>query len=251
MWAWKSAIAVALPGALSAGCVSKSDVLTERDALGSVTNPWTACGGTDLTAFFAAAKLGDKCSFGGGCARGGGATNPAENRICENGELFGLTTRELTSIPPSDAGSSPAYMDCLAALDGAGTGDRCGWTGGACAKLSQEPCCVEFAACSVIAPNGVSSPSVVRRAHVCAPGCENVAPVTSLPVATGCPTELPSDTVNGGLGRPCEGDFVCVSGTGGPTAGAGSNPRGLPNDLAWCESGVVVGGMLFAWPGVG
>jgi hypothetical protein len=238
MWAWEPAISLALVGALSAGCASKSDVLTERGALGSETNPWTACG-TDLTAFFAQAKIGDKCSFGGGC--GHGVTPPytqGENRTCENGELFGLTMQDLSSTPASDAGS--AHPDCLAALDGIENGGSCGWTG-ACARLSQEPCCVEYAAC------GPFLPGVVHRAHICAPGCENVAPVTSLPVATGCPTELPSNIGNGGLGRPCEGDFVCVSGAGGPTEGAGSNPGGMQDDLTWCENGVVIGGTLMPW----
>jgi hypothetical protein len=220
---WEMGISAALAALLGAGCVSKSDVLTQQGELGAEDNPWPGCG-PDISGSIARSKLGDHCDFGGWCST---ATDlvckPSENRICENGLIFGATVDTLDcpwNGSTADAGSAAAYTDCLTALEQGKTGDNCGWTG-SCVIRSQDSCCVEVAVCCNSPTRGL------RRLHVCAPGCENVAPVANLPVATGCPTEMPSDRANSGLGRPCEGDFVCI---------------GTTSRVTWCDHGVVVGG---------
>jgi hypothetical protein len=239
MWASEPLTLAALVAVLGAGCASKSDVLTQD--LGSATNPWTTCGVPDLAPFMQQSKLGDACTFVGGCGLAVDSYHClVENRSCQHGVLFALTTEALDCPAPAavDAGSVPAYTDCAAALGSARTGATCAWQG-VCAKPSPDECCIELAACG-----DVSIPNLagrVLRGHVCAPGCANLTPVAGLPAATGCPT---GDMTDPGLGRPCEGNFVCVNGTEG-LGGIGTAQS--TSDLTWCDHGVVVGGTTFLW----
>jgi hypothetical protein len=221
-------ISAALLVCLGAGCANKSDILTGKGELGSSDNPWQSCT-SDPAGFIAKSKLGDHCSFGGACSMGPGAVcGTIEYRTCQNGLIFSVDTETLdcplSGFPP-DAGSTPAYSDCLTALQQGKTGDSCTWQDAkSCAVPSQEPCCVDLAVCGCYPPGGL------RRAHVCAPGCENLTPAPGLPVLTACPTGNPMNSL--GLGSPCEGNFMCV----GPFS-----------ELTWCDHGVVVGGEVDLW----
>jgi hypothetical protein len=230
-----------LVAVLVAGCASKSDVLTQEGPLGtpgSATNPWTRCSPNADAAWFQQAQLGDSCTFEGGvCGTGDQSGCRVETRTCVNGSLFGviLQTLDCQAMYWRDGSSTPVYADCATALQGARTGDACSWQG-ACAEPSQQECCVEYASCNV-------DPGRVVRAQICAPGCTNLAPNAALPADTGCPTEIAGGVANGGLGRSCQGNFVCVGGK----AGMGDIPTDSPADLTWCDHGVVVGGSVMSW----
>jgi hypothetical protein len=190
---------------------------------------WPGCPSNagEFQAFFAQTLAGDACTELGWCGTSDWyGTCLGQYRDCHQGVMEAIDTRLLDCVP---AGGFPAaqptanWTDCRAALDQGHTGDACAHADENCTRPTSDPCCFELASCSS---------GVLVRYRICAPGCEKLSPDPAQTTFTECSSRLV-------FRAPCSGTFLCIAGYDAalPFTAALSYP-----DVAWCASGVVVGG---------
>ncbi len=227
-----------LTGTGGASSMSDAGVNLATGGAGN-TNTINVCNIPDSVT--ATLQMGQACApescIPGGCFSAGNGSI----RMCSEGRVQTLTATRLDSTCPTC--TKGTWSDCNTALaNGATTGDTCNWIGGGCAQPTSDPCCVD--AIDSCTGHG----NFVWRYRMCAPGCTNVTPDTTLATVTNCASVPTSDSICR-TWSPCQGNFACY---GGPGLNAVSFTDSSDADVVgiiWCAGGNLVGGyaMGAAW----
>jgi hypothetical protein len=197
-----------------AGCVTPVDVLEEAES--EPLWHYEMCLSEEEIA-----NTGDGCDFPcempdaidcGGCETSAGRC-ASWDFACDKSSTLRATKTVMLDCDPTAADwtqrfdPDPAFLwsDCREALSFGRTGEACDapWT---CARLTDDPCCVEVAACGSLSYGPASWPDLLRG-RICSIGCEKLTPEPERPLATNC-----DHAFEGALraGLPCSGDYVCL-----------------------------------------
>jgi hypothetical protein len=181
------------------------------------------------------------------CAGAVSADGTALFAVCRNHRVE-LTSQTLLDVAETGVvtalDNGVSWDDCEAALADGVTGEACTWAGTSCIGPSEDTCCREGAQC-VQSPTGMTETiGLLHRIRVCAPGCENLEPDTTMPVITDCASAAAADVCHST--PACEGDFTCYR-TVGDWAITEYDAMSQLNGAMWCAAGALVGGYGTSW----
>jgi len=257
-WTKKCSIGIcAISAVVVLGCATEARVLEEKrqgagldvDNENSEMNSWEECDPGDES--LAEYATGDTCFWGGSsCGHigfyDGTLASCGEDRLA----VIEFDRRGLTDEGYPDH-SGPVLTDCETALGEGHTGQPCAQPF-ACARASEESCCVEVANCTSF---GESEGSYsLYWTEICEPGCETIEPDTTKTPAMDCTqtilvvrNENDTYTYVNDIDRPCVGDFICETFGDNDISGVGV-AEDVPafyqthgEGLRWCHNGLVLG----------
>jgi hypothetical protein len=204
-------------------------------------------------------KMGDHCYDADSCGPGVFCTGPAAGSnpylllACAGHKVVVIASTLLDSNADSCPSYNPSvsWADCASGLSDGHTNDACTWCSGECARPTDDPCCIEVAACAWYQAPPPPYPAPWRgallRYRICAPGCQNVQPDTAQPTITDCATVASHSICT--FASPCQAGLVCAfADSPNSTNGEPSVPiddqtvKVLGPSLAWCANGILVGG---------